>query len=655
VAPLFFPESAFEAPYREPTMLQSIRDKSGSKIAYFILSLLMAAFMFFGIQGYFVASGDTGVAKVGRTEISSSDYRQRMNEHVQRMRAMMGESFNSDYFNTPQYKRQVVDQLVDEELMTQAGAAAGVAVSDARLRDEIMKLEAFQIDGKFNPAQYTSVLQANNMSVDEFEQRMRRDLAVRELPSQIEGSALVTDADVDEYLRLRDQTRSFRYVTLNAPVVTADQISDDDAKSYFQKNSSKFATKEQVSVEYIELNAASLVVPPADEATLLDRYTQQKAARYGSGDQRLASHILVSVAAGADADAQKAALARANDLLAKIRGGAGFEATARESSDDVGSKASGGDLGWIEKTGAFEPAFEEALFGLAVGAVSEPVRTDQGYHLITVRESRAASFRPFEEVRAELEAEYVASEREHLFGEKFNDLVDESFSNPGSLEPAAKQLEMPVQKTELFDRDFGGGIAVYPKIREAAFSDTVLGERNNSEAIEVGENHVVVLRLLEHKPAAPRKFEDVVAEVKSTLANDRQGKKAKEDADALFKRLQAGESLDALGASVGVQVVAAEGIGRNGMTHDAKLVGEVFKLPRPDSGKAALSLVQGGDQRYSLLELTGVKDGDPKAADSAARTAARDSLKSGFASSDNIALRDALRKRVEIVVHEDRL
>ena len=140
-------------------MLQSIREKSGSKIAYLILSLLMAAFMFFGIQGYFVASGDTGVAKVGKVEISSSDYRQRMNEQVQRMRTMMGDSFNSDFFSTPQYKRQVVDQIVDEELMTQAGAAASVAVSDARLRDEIVKLDAFQIDGKFNPSQYSAVLQ----------------------------------------------------------------------------------------------------------------------------------------------------------------------------------------------------------------------------------------------------------------------------------------------------------------------------------------------------------------------------------------------------------------------------------------------------------------------------------------------------------------
>jgi peptidyl-prolyl cis-trans isomerase D len=573
-------------------MLQSIRDKSGSKIAYFILSLLMAAFMFFGIQGYFVAGGDNGVAKVGKAEIPASEYRQRMNEQMQRMRAMMGESFNAEFFSTPQYKRQVVDQLVDEELMTQAGAAAGVAVSDARLRDEIMKLEAFQVDGKFNPAQYTAVLQSNNMTVEGFEQRMRRDLAVRELPSQVEISAMVTDAEVDAFVRLRDQTRSFRYLTLTPATLTADQISDADAKDYFQKHASKFETKEQVSLEYVELNAATIVVPPADEAELRDRYEQQKSARYGSGDQRLASHILVSVAAGADAEAQKAALAKAGDLLAKIRAGASFESVARESSDDVGSKDSGGDLGWIEKTGAFEQSFEDALFGLAVGAVSEPVRTDQGYHLISVRESRAASYRSFEEVRAELESEYATSEREHLFGEKFNDLVDEAFGSPGSLEPTAKALETQVQKTELFDRDFGGGIAVYPKVREAAFSDPVLVERNNSEAIEIGENHVVVVRLLEHKPAAPRKFDEVIAEAKAALAAERQGKQAKDDADALFKRLRAGETLDALAATAGVQVAVAEGVGRNGMTHDAKLVSEAFKLPRPAEGKTSQVLVQ---------------------------------------------------------------
>lgn len=466
---------------------------------------------------------------------------------------------------------------------------------------------------------------------------------------------MVTDTEVDAFVRLRDQTRSFRYATLTPAIVMADQVSDVDAKDYFQKHASKFTTKEQASLEYVELNAATLIVPPADEAALRDRYEQQKSSRYGSGDQRLVSHILVSVAPGADANAQKAALKKADELLAKIRGGASFESVAREASDDVGSKDSGGDLGWIEKTGAFEPSFEDALFGLAVGAVSDPVRTDQGYHLINVRESRAASFRPFEEVRAELESEYVTTEREHLFGEKFNDLVEEAFGSPGSLEPTAKALEAQVQKTELFDRDFGGGIAVYPKVREAAFSDPVLTERNNSEAIEIGENHVVVVRLLEHKPAAPRKFEDVIAEVKAMLASERQNKQDKDAADALFKRLLAGETLDALAAAAGVQVAVAEGVGRNGMTHDAKLVSEAFKLPRPAEGKTSPALVQESNQHYALIELTAVKDGDPKSLDEAARSAARDSLKSSFASSDNIALRDSLRKRVNIVIHEDRL
>lgn len=636
-------------------MLQSIRDKSGSKIAYAILGLLMAAFMFFGVQGYFVASSDNGVAEVGNSEISSTDYRQRLNENVQRMRAMMGESFNSDYFNTPEYKRQIVEQLIDEELMTQVGAAEGVAVSDARLRAEIMKIDSFLVEGKFDARQYATLLQSNGMTVEDFEARMRRDLAVRELPAQIAASELVTDADIDTFVKLRDQTRNFRYALLNAVTVNADDISDADAKAYFQKNASKFASKEQVSLEFVELNAATMVVPEADETALRDSYEQQKSARFGTGDQRLTSHILVSVAQGADAAAQKAAAAKASALLARIRAGEAFDAVAREASDDAGSKETGGDLGWIEKTGAFEPAFEEALFGLAVGAVSEPVQTDQGYHLITVREARAANFKPFEEVRGELAAEYLTSEREHQFGERFNDLVDQSLGSPGALDSTAKALETTVQKTELFDRDFGGGIAMYPKVREAAFSDVVLTERNNSEPIEIGENHVVVVRLLEHKPAAARKFDDVALEVKAMVANERQSKQSKAAADALFKRLLAGESMDAIAASAAVQLSVADGVGRSGMTHDAKIVSESFKMPRPAAGKTSTALVQSSDQRYALIELTAVTDPDVKALDAAARDAARESLKSGLASSDNEALRDSLRKRVDIVIREDRL
>ncbi len=635
-------------------MLQQIRDKSGSKFFYVLLMLLMIGGMaFFGLGDYSFGGAKPFVAKVGDEIISENDFAERLQQQQRQMRSMMGESYNQKMFDTPQFRRQLLDQLIDEELITQAGSGAGMAVSNAKVREEILKIEAFKPGGKFDQKVYSQLLQANGMNPTQFEARLRRDVAVRELPQQISATALVSAREVDEFIRLRDQQRDFRYVTLVPATVAPETISDAQIKTYFDAHSIDYVTAEQVSIEYVELNGATLPPLPADEAALREVYDKNP-QRFGTSEQRLASHVLVEVAETATAQAQKVAQQKAEAIAAELAAGKDFASVAQASSDDVGSKSAGGDLGWIER-GSMEPAFEEALFALEAGKISAPVRTAQGYHVIQLREVRAAAMKSFEEVHDELAAEYVEEQRVQRFTEMQDQLFTSADHTSGTLEPLAKAIGAQVQTSEFFAREFGPGIASNPDVREAAFSLEVKDDGMTSEPIELGKEHVVVLRLAQRKPSVPRKLEDAKEEIRSLLVSEAGSIAAREAADAAFKRLLGGETLEAIASGMTVAVVEANDVGRQGSAQDAALVGEVFKMARPAKGAVTSALAKLSESSFALVQLKAVRNGDRSKLDEAAKTAARDQLRQELSSAEADSFRKALRARVPVQIDESKI
>lgn len=635
-------------------MLQQIRDKSGSKIFYSLLMALMIAGMaFFGMGDYSFGGAKSFVAKVGDQIITEDDFARRLDEQKRQMRSMLGDSYNPKMFDTPQFRRQLLDQLIDEELITQAGSGAGMGVSDSRVREEIGKIEAFKPTGVFDEEVYRELLSRNGMSPMQFQERMRRDIAVRELPSQINATALVTETDLDTFIRLRDQLRTFKYAVLPPKPVLPEDISDDQVKAYFDAHSIEYATPEQVSIEYVELRGAELMPATPDDNELLKRYNEQS-HRFGTQEQRLVSHILIEVAENADAEAQKAAQQKADQIAAEVESGKDFAELATSSSDDIGSKAVGGDLGWIER-GTLEPAFEAAMFALEAGKTSAPVRTNQGYHVIQVREVRPAAMKPFEEVRAELAAEFVEEDRVARFTDLQDLLFDAADHTSGTLEPLAKAINADVKTSEFFSRDFGAGIGMNPDVRAAAFSLEVKDDGLTSEPIDIGREHVVVLRMAQHKASQPRTLEEASDEVRALLVAEANIKAAREGADAAFKRMLGGESLDSIATALGGSVVTAEGIGRQGSTHDAALISEVFKMAKPGADQPTQGMAKINDNSYALVLLQSVVDGDPAQLDEAARTAARDQLRQELATTESDAFRKALRARVPIKIDESRI
>jgi peptidyl-prolyl cis-trans isomerase D len=568
------------------------------------------------------------------------------------MQRMYGKQFNAVDFDTPERKRELLDQMINEQLILDANEKLGVAIPPTRIQQAIMSDQNFQVDGRFDPDRYRLLLGASQKSPAWYEDQVRRDIAMREVPMELTRGAIVTQPQVDEYLRLRDQTRDFRYVRLDKPAADV-AIADADIEAYYKAHGDEFMTPEKVALAYVEVDAAKMQTDAKpDDAALQQRYEEQK-ARFVSPEQRLASHILVKVPANADAAAQKTALEKAQKIAAEAKGGKDFAALAKADSDDLGSKSQGGDLGWLDK-GVTDPAFEAALFAMKKGDISDPVKTEEGYHVIQLRDVRPEAVRSFAEVKDELSHQYLESEREREYSEVSGKLTDAIYQDPTALDAAAKTLGLTEQKTPLFTRAGGEGIAANPQVVKAAFSPAVLTEGNASDPIELGPNHIVIVRVDQHEKSVQKPLADVRDAIRKKLVDQQLAKQAREQADVLYARLQKGETLEQIVETLKLKIEQEKYNGRHAANLDQAIVSEVFKLPRPQ-GKPQTGKVALPNDSYALIALDAVKDGDPSKLDAKSREAARNQLAQ---SSGNETVRgyvESLRKSAKIEIAEDRL
>ncbi|HEY6986409.1 MAG TPA: SurA N-terminal domain-containing protein [Rhodanobacteraceae bacterium] len=635
-------------------MLQALRGKKSSLLIKIVLVVITIGFSFWGISSYMFTRVDTTVASVDGSDISPDQFRQRFDEDRQRMMQMMNGAVDASYFERPEFRHQVLDQLINEQLLLEANKKLGISITDDRVKREILAIPAFQKDGKFDPDTYRMLLSTQGMSPLGFDQRVRQNLAVRELPEQIGTISLVTDAALDNYLKLRDQRRDIRYIKLDKPAADDAPVSDDDVQAYYKDHTQEFITPERVALDYLELDGSKLEVSEKpDDAVLKDRYEKEK-SRFVSAEQRLASHILIKVPGKGSPDDQKQALAKAEAIAKEAKSGKDFAALAKQDSEDLGSKNQGGDLGWLEK-GTTDEAFEGALFAMKKGDISDPVLSPEGYHVIQLRDVRAGTTRSFEDVKPELAKEYASTERDRVYTDKAGRLTDLTYQDPSSLDSAAKDLGLTVQKTGLFARNGGTGIAANPNVIKTAFSDSVLVQNNNSDPIEIGPNHIVVVRVAEHKPATPKSLDEVRDLVRARVIADRTAKKAKSRADELFAELDKGQTLDQIAAANKLKVESQQGLGREAVNVDSALVSAAFSLPRPQADKPEHKLVSLPGDAYALLELASVTDGDPSKLDAKTKEAARNALADGIATTTTREFVDALRADAKIQVSESRL
>ena len=631
--------------------LETFREFANKKIVKYLFAIfLLIPFGLFGIDYYFKSpvGGDT-IATVGRTQIGALDFDQALRQQAETYRQQFKGSFDSSIMDSPEIRRGVLDRLINEHLVAIGSERAGIRLGDRQLAERIMSEPAFQVDGRFSKDRYEQIARGMGLSPAGLDERLRRDFREGQYRGAIVDTAFVPKSTLESFIRLSEQSRDVSVVNL-----TPDQylpkvkVTPEQVKAYYDGHAAQFTTPEQVKVDYIELStdalAAQAAAAPEDVKRIYE--DELKTGKWGEPEERRASHILVGLKPGAtDAD-KKAARAKAEQIAAQLRKNPkSFAEVAKKESQDPGSAARGGDLGFFRR-GAMVKPFEDAVFKAKKGEIVGPVESDFGFHVIEVTDVKPAKVKSLAEASPEIEAtlkKQAASRKMAESAENFSNIV---YEQPESLKPAAESLKLPVQHSDWIRKGQPANPPYLssPKLEAEIFSDNSIKAKRNTSAVEVAPNVLVAAHVVEHKPAELKPLDTVKADIEHRLQRDQALKLAATDGEAKLKEVQAGKD-------AGLKWPAPLAVSRQkpGGLYPTVLDG-IFRV---DARKLPAYAGVETPAGYSLVQVSKVEE--PKAIDEAKRKALAEQLRDAVAAEEFDATLTRLREKIGVRVSRDAL
>ena len=511
-----------------------------------VLAIILLPFAFFGVDSYFRASDSTaGLATVGSYHISQGEFNQALRERQEAIQRMLEGHADAALLDNPELRFAVMEDLIRQRLLVDHALRSGMAVSDQQLQSVIGEEAGFQEGGRFSLQRYEQVLKAQGMTPAMFESRLRRELLLQHVDDAYNDSVFIPRTISDRLLRISEQQRE-----VSQSVISPDRflgqvkLEADAVRKYYDAHQDEFRIPEQVRVEYVTLSADALSSQFQVDPTEVSKYYEGHRSQYEVKETRQASHILISVEAGASAEAKQKARAKAEEIYDQLkRNPAQFAELAKKYSQDPGSAANGGDLGSFSR-GSMVKAFDDAVFKMKVGEISPPVESQYGYHIIHLTAVKPAQVKSLDDVRGQIESEL----RKQLAGRKFAELAD-NFSNLvfeqyESLKPAAELAKSSVQQSNWISRGHADDARLNnPKLLQAIFSEDVIKNKRNTEAVETAPGVLVAARIIEHKPASVRPFAEVSAGVARKLALQQAGQLAVQDGRDKLEKLKQGKDV----------------------------------------------------------------------------------------------------------------
>ncbi|RKZ79097.1 MAG: parvulin peptidyl-prolyl isomerase, partial [Gammaproteobacteria bacterium] len=602
-------------------MLQFIRDQAQGWVAWFIVGLISIPFALWGVNSYLTGPSDVVVATVNGEPIKQAEFQQSFKQYRDRMREMMGERFDPAMFEGLAVKQSVLDDLIDQKLLFTASNKLGQRISDRDINGLIQSTPAFQSEGSFDPERYRMMLARVGLTPVAYEAQLRTDLLAQELTNNIQKSTLVTENSIDNVLRLEKQTRDIAYGVVAAQAQLEQvEVTEQEIRDFYDANKINYMAPERIAVDYIELSVVELAkVVEVDETSLQQFYVDNQDQFVGP-EQRRASHILI------EGD-EKEALELLATIKQRLDDGEDFAVLAKEFSSDTGSAAEGGDLGFFQR-GVMDPAFEEVVFSMStIGDVSEPVKTEFGYHLIELTAIKVAEGQSYADAREEIENVYRNQQAEELFYEQAELLADLSYENPDNLDVTAEELSLTIKTTDAFTRSGGTGIATNKKVIDIAFSEDVLNNELNSTVIELTKSHLLVLHKNNYIAASQLPFDSISPAIKEQLRFERARDMARQKGEAIMVQLKSGGSAETLFEENSWH--EAQLYSRTSSEVSNQVLQQAFSLSKP-SGEAQFTGFTASNGNYIVVKVTAVHDGNP----SDASEEDRDGLKSYLARSN---------------------
>ncbi|WP_341249204.1 SurA N-terminal domain-containing protein [Cupriavidus pauculus] len=614
-----------------------------------LLVLVFPSFVFFGVESYsrFMDSSHDA-AKVDGRAITVQEVDNVVRDQSERMRQMLGNNYDPRMFEGAAARQSVLDQLILQRVISDVTAKKYLTASNEQVRQAIQSIPAVAqlrtADGKFDEKAYVQLLAAQGMTPDQLDSRIRFELASQQLGAAVGTTAFVPKSLLDRLIAIRDQQRDVQALTIK-PADFTSKVSPDAAalKAYYESHLAAYTTPEQAKVEYVVLSGDALAASQQVSPEELKSYYDSNIQRFRVDEQRRASHILITSPKDAKPADRQAAKEKAQKLLDEVRKHPEtFADVAKKNSQDPGSAEKGGDLGFMGR-GALVKPFEDAMYALKENQISDLVETDYGYHIIKLTGIKPAQTQPLEAVRAELEGEL----KKQLAGKKYAEQAD-AFGNmvyeqSDSLKPAADKFKLTIQTADDVTRQPNPALKDSPlnneKALKALFSDDAIKSKRNIEAVQVGPTTLVSARIVDYRPAAARKFEDVEAQVRQAYIAQQAAELARKDGEARLETLKKSGAAEGFGPVMTVSRTKADGVSPKAL--EAIMRADASKVP-------SLVGVDLGADGYAIYRIT--KVGTPAPSNPGQRDADAQQLSQLAGQTELAAFYDALKAQAKVKI-----
>lgn len=524
-------------------MFEAVR--KNKRVAQLILAVIIVPFAFFGMDSYFSdGAGGPEVAKVGDYSVTSMEFDEALRARQDRIRRASNGEVDPALFATREFRRAVLENLVNDRVLAMYAADSGLAITGQQLQDVIGSEAAFQEDGKFSRARYEQLLQAQGMSPAMFEARLAQDMQREQVVQSVGQSAFAGQAAVRRLVGIQLEERRVSSLRFAPEDFAAGiEISPEAIEAHYTANMARYTRPERLRAEYVVFDRSALAADVTVDEAAVRAYYDANQSQYGQPEERRARHILVRVQPTASEAEVESAREKAAALLAEVRAAPErFAEIARESSQDPGSAGRGGDLGFFAP-GAMVPAFDEAVFGRDAGTVGDLVKTDFGFHIIEVTEIKPPTVRPFGEVRDEIADELRNQEAQRRFPVIAEQFVNTVYEQPDSLASAAELIGAEVRTTDWISRA-DGEVGGYQdrRILDALFDPKTRAGGENIEAVEVERGTLVSARVVEYEEARQLALDEVRSTIETELRDREATQRAQARGEEVLAALRAGET-----------------------------------------------------------------------------------------------------------------
>jgi peptidyl-prolyl cis-trans isomerase D len=583
--------------------------------------LIIPSFVLFGLEGY-SRNQDAGeaVASIDGRDIFKSEWDAAHRNEAERIRRS-SPNIDPKLLDSPEIRYKVLERLIEERVLAAAVKADKLMIDDGRLARELSQDQSIaslrKSDGSLDVERYKQLVGAQGMTPDMFEARFRADLAQQQVLKGLRVSVPTLPVVAERALNAFREKREIAVQRILSSDYSAGvKPPESELRAFYASNAAQFLTKEQADIEWLELDAESLrKSQPVDSATVLSYYEQNQ-SRYASAEQRRASHILLAVDVKASEQDRAGVKAKAADLLQQVRKVPGtFVELAKKHSQDSGSAVQGGDLGFFGR-GAMVKVFEDAVFSLDKGNISDVVESEFGLHIIQVTDIRPPVLKPFEAVKGEIELELQKQLAQKRFAEAAELFTNGVYEQADSLQPVADKLKLVVQKAQNVNRlpiPGNAGPLSSAKFLNAIFAKDAIETKRNTEAMELLPGRLISGRVVQYREAKVKPFEDVRAEVVSSIVTQRSLELARQEGKKRLASHRNGENLVAVGAEFKKAMLSRISPESGVPTEVAKVAFEVDVSNLPTW--VSVDLPDG----YAVIKVIGVRaDPAPKDAQSAA-------------------------------------